>query len=444
MNVKQTVELDITGSGMDGEGVARLDGKVVFVPYTLKGERVRAVVKSVKKNYATASVVKVLQPSPHRVEPICPHYYKCGGCDAAHVDDAYRREMIVAELKSNLKKIAGIDAEVDDFVVGRSARRNKASLPFGLVGGKIALGMYKAGTHEVIPVECDLLSERTNAVCREVLRFVNAKRMSVYDDAVGTGLLRHLVVRDIGGERISVTVVINGKGFYGERELYGALPPYVDLFVCENTKRGNVIMGDDVRLVGGEPRLKANVLGVKAELSPLSFFQVNDEVRDLLYGAVLENISAPTLIDLYSGIGITSNLAAGKCKRVVAVECVPQAVADADSTKILNCNGDVIRNICGNAQDVMPTLGAEYSGADILVDPPRKGCDAAVMTAAAALLPNKLIYVSCNHATMCRDIRVFIDAAKQAGCSYEIAKLSLFDMFRPSHHVETLICLKRE
>ncbi len=439
MNVKDTIEAEILSNGMDGEGIARVDGKVVFVPYTLKGERVRAVVKAVKKNYAEAAAVKILEPSARRVKPSCPHYYKCGGCDTCHIDGEYRREVLIDELKNNFRKIADMECPPVKFVSCGSAVRNKIAMPFGSSDGGIVLGMYKKNSHDIVPVDCEAASALTREVVRIVCAFCNEKRLSVYDGD-GNGVLRHLVVRHVG-RRASVTLVINAKalsdGF--ERALYERLPEECDFFICSNTRKGNSILSDTVRLVGGNPKLKVNVLGVEAELSPLSFFQVNDEIRDKLYTAVLEHVSSPTLVDLYSGIGITSNLAARKCEKVIAVECVSAAVKDAEKTAALNGNADKIVNICGDAEKVLPGLAARVKNADVLVDPPRKGCDAAVMNAIAEIAPKKLIYVSCNHATMCRDIKMFNDKTP----NYRMTELTLFDMFVNTHHVETLACLER-
>ncbi len=442
MNVGDVLELDIQGSGMDGEGVARVDGKVVFVPFTLKGERVRAVVKTVKKCCAFATVIKVVIPSPHRVAPRCPHYFKCGGCDMLHIDEKHRREILLAEIENNFKKIAGIDIAVNTFMGCEAAVRNKYAMPFGYIGGKTVLGMYRRKTHAVEPVDCIMQSGRARFVAKLVCEFMNARRIGVYDGATGRGLLRHLVMRE-AGERMSVTLTVNGDGLgeANEKALYKALPDYVDLFVSPDKSRNNLVMGDTVRLIGGRAKLETEVLGVKAELSPLSFFQVNDGVRDELYRAAIGNITAPVLVDLYSGIGITSNLAAKKCSRVIAVECVEAAVRDADRTAALNGNADRIENICGNVEDVLPKMTNEISGADVLVDPPRKGCTAAVMNAVAAISPSRFVYISCNHATMCRDIRQFIDAS---GGNYDVTDVSAFDMFPGSHHVEVVAVMQRK
>lgn len=438
MREKEIIEVNIVRSGMDGEGIAEVDGKVVFVPYTLAGERVRAVVCEVKKKYAAASVIKILAPSPHRVAPDCPHYYKCGGCDTRHLDGEYRRAMLMSELENNLRKIARLDAAPTEFIASAIARRNKLAMPFAVVGGRVVLGMYRKNSHEVVPVDCLFASERMREAVRVVTQFADEKKLSVYDERTGKGLLRHLVVREAGG-RLSVALVVAADRFDGESVLAERLPSCCDFFVCPNTRKNNVIMGDSARLVKGNERLAVNVLGVRAELSPLSFFQVNDEIRDRLYADAIGEVSAPTLVDLYSGIGITSNLAAKKCDRVYGVECVPQAVVDADGTAAINGNADRIVNTCGDVERVLPTLGVT-GRVDVLVDPPRKGCGAAVMTEIAKLSPEKLVYISCNHATMCRDVRIFLDARSD----YRVSTCRLYDMFPCTHHAETLVVLTRD
>ncbi|MCH5155584.1 MAG: 23S rRNA (uracil(1939)-C(5))-methyltransferase RlmD [Clostridiales bacterium] len=440
MNINEVVELEITDSGMNGEGVAQQNGKVVFVPYTLKGERVRAVVKQVKSKFAVCSVIKVLSKSPHRVEPQCPHYYKCGGCDTRHLSPEYRQETLISELKNNLKKISNIQFDNIEFEpnIAGGLMRNKLSMPFGQVDGKVVLGLYRQNTHVVEPVSCQMSGALANIIADTVCDFANTKRLPVYDEKSGSGLLRHLVVRTVG-DRASATLVINAQKFDGEKQLADMLPKNVDFFVCENTARSNVIMGDRVRLVKGNARLKIDVLGVKAELSPLSFFQVNDYMRDRLYEDAMNAVTGDTLIDLYSGIGITSNLAARKCKKIIAVECVEQAVKDADYTAKLNGNMDKITNICGNVEDVLPKISDTVGSVDVLIDPPRKGCGEAVMQAVAKFRPKTLVYISCNHATMCRDIRTFLDLSPD----YRLDSAKLFDMFIGTHHTETMVVLKR-
>lgn len=436
MVAKEIIETEILSNGMDGEGIARIDGKVVFIPYTIKGERVRAVVKQVRSRYAVASVIKVLDSSPHRVSPSCPHYFKCGGCDTMHIDGEYRREILLGELKNNLKKIAGIDYTPSVFVSGGSGLRNKISMPFGFADGRVVAGLYRQNTHTVESVDCAACGPRSKQIAETVCEFANAKRLSAYDGRTGKGLLRHIVLRE--ADRVSATLVINAERFDCEDELASLLPEYCDFFISPNTARNNVILGETVRLVKGNARLSVNVCGVRAELSPLSFFQVNDEIRDRLYAAAIGEISSPELIDLYSGIGITSNLAAKKCRRVTAVECVPQAVADADRTAEINGNREKTVNICGAVEDVLGGLRVDGKVTDVLVDPPRKGCDGAVMRAIADISPNRVIYISCNHATMCRDIKLLSDLN-----SYTLAKCELFDMFPNTHHTETLCVLER-
>ncbi len=447
MNVNDIIDIDIISSGMNGEGIARVDGKVVFVPYTLSGERVRARVRQIKSKYINATVIKVLSPSQNRVAPDCPHYFKCGGCDMLHVTDEYRRDVLIGELKNNFAKIAGIDLERVEFVPSAFGRRNKIAMPFGLVDGKVALGMYRYNSHTIEPVKCLMAGELTKTVINTVVDFANAEKLSVYDGKKD-GLLRHLVVREVGG-RAAVAIVVNGDGL-GKRlesKLAALLPDNVDLFICPNTRNNNVIMGDAVRLVKGSPRLGVEVCGVKAELSPLSFFQVNDEIRDKLYLDAVSSLHSDTLIDLYSGIGILSNLALRSCNKVYAVEIVPQATADADHTASVNGNSDRIQNICGSVEKVLPKFKDKAEcgeDTDIIVDPPRKGCGDGVMNSIAHFAPKTLIYISCNHATMCRDIKLFLDESKLLGNEYGLDRVKIFDMFENTHHCETLAVFVRK
>lgn len=442
MNVKETVEAEIVSNGMDGEGIARVDGKVLFVPYTLKGERVLVSVKSVKSKYAVGKAVKILQPSPYRITPECPHYYNCGGCDTGHICPQYRKEILIADLQNNLRKIADIEYSDIEFVECEAGKafRNKISMPFGSAGGKTVLGMYRGNTHTVEPVRCKMQDVKAREIADIVCGFANERGLSVYNESSGKGVLRHLVLRAVDG-RVSATLVVNtDRENEWEKQLASRLPDDCDFFICPNMRRNNVIMGDAVRLVKGRDKLPVNVLGVKAELSPLSFFQVNDYIRDKLYTEAIDAVGSETLIDLYSGIGITSNLAVAKCQKITAVECVPQAVKDADITAVLNGNSDKINNICGDTERVLGSIDADEENTDVLVDPPRKGCGAAVMRAIADIMPQKLIYISCNHATMCRDIKLFRDIAQ----GYEISVCKAFDMFPDTHHTETLCVLERK
>lgn len=440
MNLKQTIDIDIESNGVNGEGIARVDGKVVFVPFTLKGERVRAVVKCVKRKYAQADVIKVLSSSPYRKTPDCAQYFKCGGCDTCHIDDGYRKQTLVSELKNNLKKIAGIEFESIGFVESDTLMRNKIAMPFGYDKGRVTLGMYRQGTHSFVSVidSCLLLNPNMRKISGIICDFANEFNIPCYNESTEDGILRHLVMRTVGG-RTSATVVINAHDLYNESELYSRLSGVeCDLFVSTNTRKTNVIFGDSVRLIGGEPVLKAEVMGVRAELSPQSFFQVNDCIRDKIYKAAIDHIQSDTLIDLYSGIGITSNIAASKCKSVISVELSPQAVKNAVHTAELNGNGKTIDTRCGSVEKIINDITVQ--DCDVIVDPPRSGCGGNVMRAIAQIHPKNLIYISCNHATMSRDISELITAAPD----YSLISCDIYDMFPTTHHVETVVLLSRK
>lgn len=447
MKIGDIIELEITDNGMNGEGIARLDGTVIFVPHTLVGERVRAVVKEVKKNFARAKVIKLLSASPDRVEPKCDCYYRCGGCDLLHVSTERERTIKINELKNNLSKIGGISVSEVNYIDSDTDTdyRNKVQVPFGYHDGAIVTGYYEPKSHKVVPMtKCCLNGAWASEIIRNFVKFANENMLSVYDEKTGVGLLRHIVLRRIN-HQISVVIVINGTKIENIKKF--ELPNNCSLFYSVNTRRTNVIMGDRLMHMSGNRTLSGEILGVKFELSPESFMQINDNVRDKLYMSALEAIGdADVCIDLYSGIGITANLLAKKCNKIYSIEIVPSAVANARKTAEINQNTSKIDTICGDTAIQLPKLvdklrtenGASMPNFTVLIDPPRKGCDASVLDAIIAVRPAKIVYISCNHATQSRDIKHILTATDNA---YTTSTPTLFNMFPNTSHVESLITL---
>lgn len=439
------IEIDIDSSGMNGEGVARCDGLVVFVPYTLVGERVRAQVLTVKKSFATARVIKVLNASELRVKPDCENFFKCGGCDMMHITLDEERRIKTAEIENNLLKIGGISRSVDNFVDSplELGYRNKAQFPFGRgVDGKIAIGYFKPNSHIFVPCsECLLLGDFIKPIVNVVLDFCNSEGLSVYDEATHNGLLRHLVIRKVD-KRTAVTLVINGETIKNIDKLANILPIEASLYINENKARTNVIIGKQYKLIKGDMNLPVQVLGVKAKLAPDAFMQINDGIRDLLYNQAIELMGDGVAVDLYSGIGITTNLLAKKCEKVYSIEIIESACENARDTARLNENTSKIEVICGDASIEMPKLAKRIVGEiSVLLDPPRKGVDENVLTALLTLNPSKIVYISCNHATMARDIALINSLSDN---QYTISELNAYNMFPRTHHVETLACLEKK
>lgn len=445
MRKSDIIEIDIDSSGMNGEGVARCDGLVVFVPFTLIGERVRAQVLNVKKSFATARVIKVLNASELRVKPECENFFKCGGCDMMHITLDEERRIKTGEIENNLSKIGGISRKIDNFFDSplELGYRNKAQFPFGRdKNGHIAVGYFKPNSHIFVPcAECLLVGDFIKPIISAVLDFCNSEGLSVYDETTHSGLLRHLIVRKVDN-RIAVTLVINGESITNIDKLANKLPSETSLYINVNKAQTNVILGKQYRLIKGDMNLPVKVLGVKAMLAPDAFMQINDGIRDLLYSRAIELMGDGVAVDLYSGIGITSNLLAQKCEKVYSIEIVESACENARETALLNENASKIEVICGDAAIEMPKLVERINGEiSVLLDPPRKGVDESVLKALLTLNPSRIVYVSCNHATMARDIALINTLS---GDQYTISELNAYNMFPRTHHVETLACLNKK
>ena len=448
MKIKDKFETDIVAVGMNGEGIARIDNTVVFVPSVLKGEMAWVEITDVKKNYAFAKVIKLLEASPDRVSPPCRICYKCGGCEMLHIAYSAQLEIKRANVKNCLDKELKSDIEVNETVPSPDVYgyRNKIQLPIAIVDGKICAGFFAPNTHKVIPFiregeegKCLLNDEGMQKIISTFLTFVKENNISVYDERLHKGLIRHLVIRRVG-DSYAVCAVINGKSLPSYKRFVEKLQSFgysFSLYISANEKRTNVIMGEKTVTLYGEDKVRGNALGVTYEVSPLSFMQVNDKVRDLIYskvGEIIKNSGIDNVIDAYSGIGIMSNIFARYAKKVYAIEIVPEAIEDAKKLAQLNSNADKIVNICGDCAEELPPLVARLDKSVVVIDPPRKGCDERVLRAMLAARPTKIIYVSCNPATLARDLRILSDG-------YSIESVTPYDMFPNTKHVETLAIL---
>lgn len=439
------ITLEIERFGAFGEGVSHALGMAIFVPYAIPGEIVEAHVLSVKKGYAYAKLLNVIKTSDDRREPKCSYFYKCGGCDLQHVDYKTQLELKVSSVRETLRRVGGVDIE-DIGIVSSSEYdcRNKLTLPFSCTQGKVLLGFYSERSHRVVAItECPLSSWSKNVI-KIVTEWANKYHHTVYDENSTRGLLRALSVRVVEG-RFMFTLVVTKPQVNGIRELSKTLQdeyPESIFYLNINKKDTNVVLGDKNILVHGEEKLKGEAVGVKYFLSPVSFAQVNDEVRDQLYSEVLRTIdTGTTVVDAYSGAGVMSVLVSRKAKEVYGIEIVPEAVIDADVTAQENGVKEKITNTAGDCAVVLPNLLKKLrqngeSNVNIILDPPRKGCDETVLQAVLKSAPNKIVYVSCNPATLARDLKILSSA-------YKVQKVKLFDMFPQTKHVESVVCLER-
>ena len=416
--LKQDDILDVVidGYGMDGEGVAHADDNVIFVPFAMKGERVKAKVTYVKRNLVFCSLKEILRFSPLRVCPDCNRFLRCGGCDMLHVKYEEQLRIKKENVKTLFRKNVGYEPEIEDVVPSpkQLAYRNKIQLPFGTVNGKVAVGFFKENSHKIVSItKCFLHGDWVEKLIGVFLSYAEKYDLKAYDECSKKGTLRHLVARYIDG-KYCIVVVTNKCVLPHANDLLKMLDEAVgeeySLYYSPKTEHNNVIMGKTVVPVKESPFI-IDVLGIKVSLNPFSFLQLNDDVRDLIYTAVAKSIpDGSTVVDAYAGVGILGATLAKRGARVYNIEIVPEATADGDILAKENGLEDKISNINGDAAVILPQLLEKLNIKDkiyIILDPPRKGIAPEVSDALNSLsCPVKLIYISCNPATLTRDLKL--------------------------------------
>ena len=433
----------IEGYTSEGLGVARIDGQAVFVHRALRGEDCDVLLLKVLKNAAFGKVVKVHEPSPHRVEPDCPYYGKCGGCDFRHMD---REEELYAKktrVQDALRHIGGSDVQVEEILAGeRLHYRNKSQFPIAADG---TVGFYKARSHQVIPVEnCLLQKVDTNNVQLKFDRYIRLYNVSCYDERTRQGLLRHLYVRSNGAGESLVCIFANGRELPHEAELVALLreasPRIVGVVLGVNTQPTGAILGKEYRTLWGTDVLTDELCGLTFRLSVPSFYQVNREMAEVLYDKAVEFAAltgTETVLDLYCGAGTITQVMARHAGRVIGAEIVPEAIEDAKA----NAKRNGVENVeffCGDASAVAADFAAKGLRPDVIcVDPPRKGLAPEVVRAAAQMAPRRIVYVSCDPATLARDVKLF------AAEGYGAVRAAAVDMFPGTANVESVVALER-
>ncbi len=438
--------LTINGYGMDGEGVAHADNYVIFVPFAMKGEQVRAKVTYVKKNLVFCALKEVLRSSKERVTYDCNRFPRCGGCDLLHISYQEQLRIKKENVETLFRKNAGMDITVDEVVPSprQLAYRNKIQLPFGSVNGKTAVGFFRENSHKIVSItKCFLHGEWVEKLITVFLEYAEKYNVKPYDEGSRTGVLRHLVARFIDN-KYCIVVVTNNCRLPHASDLIVMLQEKIgedfSLYYSPKEEHNNVIMGRTVVPVKESPFI-IDVLGVKASLNPFSFLQLNNDVRDLIYTAVAAQIpDDSTVIDAYAGVGIIGATLAKRGARVYNIEIVPEATVDGDVLAEQNGLKDLVTNVNGDAAVLLPKLLTDINVKDqiyIILDPPRKGISSEVAAALNGLdCPVRLFYISCNPATLTRDVKLLSE-------KYDIEKVTLYDMFPQTKHVETLVVLKR-
>lgn len=446
------IEVEITDNGMEGEGIARYGGYTVFVPFAITGEKVKAKITYVKKELAFSQLKEVLTPSPLRVKPPCNRFGRCGGCNLMHMDYEFQLKIKRDNIVRLLQKNALCSVPVEEVVPCSTpfAYRNKIQLPFGYADKRVALGFYRENTHKIVSItKCFLHGEWAEKLINIFLEYAARFNLSAYDEITGTGHLKHLVARYVDG-KLSVTVVTDNQplrqtGFLIKelKEQFGEF----SLYQSKKPEKTNVIMGKTIIPIKTAP-LIIDELGIKTEVNPYSFLQLNEEIRDKIYLQIAEEINAkdnPVVIDAYAGIGILGAVLAKRGARVYNIEIVPEATQDGDKLAKNNCLEKSIININGDAAKKLPLLikqlyesqTDDFSNLNIILDPPRKGCSEEVINAINGLqTPHTLYYISCNPATLSRDLFRLKN--------YEIRYVKPYDMFCNTSHVEVLVSLCRK
>ncbi len=435
------LEIEIDGIGYEGEGIAHLGGYTVFIRYALPGEKVRAVVILVKPTFAVAKLQQVLRVSPDRATPFCPVYYRCGGCGLQHMTYDAQLRFKQNAVREAFRKTARMDIEPCQTVPSPRPTfyRNKMSLP--VRGDDAQTGFFATGSHRLVPIEeCPIQFDGNGELIGAFRAFMHKNDLRGYNETERTGDVRHLSVRQLGDFR-TVTVVTNGNRakqlapFNAVlEELYGNKYAY---YLNENTSAGNRILGEKSVLAGGE-LAPVTVDGLQVSVHPHAFFQVNDGVRQKLYAAAAEHANSHAAVDAYSGAGILSALLARKASAVLGVEIETAAVRSAQDMAARNGIQNVTF-VCDDCAEALPRLPQAFRGQNtvVVLDPPRAGCDRRVLAALSAACPAKIVYISCNPATLARDVSLLT----QSG--FALSSVTPFDMFPQTAGVETLCVLTR-
>lgn len=443
MNVEknQVYEVDILDNGIEGEGIAKIDGFTVFVPGTIKGEKVRVKILKVLSSHGFGKVEEIIEKSEFRRDADCDTFSKCGGCSMRHMSYEKTLEVKRNNVISTLKK-QGLDIEVKD-VIGMDKPffyRNKLQYPVGMdSNGNAVLGIFAPRSHRIIETKkCFIQDERLQDIANSIFKFIRENNIPVYDEKNFTGEIRHLVLRiGVKTGEIVVTIVSNNEKITKEKELIEFVvrkyPNVKTIIKNVNSKNTNVILGNENVVLYGEGYIYDELLGFKFKISPMSFYQVNPYQTEKLYSKAIEyaDLSGKeTVFDLYCGIGTIGICASRNVKKLYGIETVPDAIKDAKENARING----IRNAEFFVGDVEKTLPKFIEENDIrpdvvFLDPPRKGCEKTALDTIMKIMPKKIVYVSCNPATLARDLKILQDR-------YETKEVTPVDMFPYTSHVE--------
>lgn len=451
--VKKNEEIIVTCEDLthEGNGVAKVNHYPLFIPNVLPGERAKIKIVRVNKKFAYGKLLSLESKSSSRVEPPCNVFYRCGGCQLQHMNYESQLEMKRKNVINNLQRIGHLENVPVHPVLGMTDPwyyRNKIQMPVGEKAGELITGFYRERSHDIIPDmdSCLIQNKSGDAMIALVREIANDLGIEAYDEVSHSGVLRHIIIRTAYKTNDSMVILVTKtKKLPHEAEFIKRItskgPEVKSIIHNVNSFRTNVILGDDTKTIFGEDYIYDSIGDLQFKLSPKSFFQVNPRQTKVLYEQALTYADVKEddiVIDAYCGIGSISLFLAQKAKKVYGVEMVPEAIADAKANARLN-NIDNVEFVIGKAEEVMQSW--KNSGLKpnvIVVDPPRKGCDEKLLQAMIDMKPERIVYVSCNSATLARDLRILEDGG------YKTKEVQPVDMFSQTYHCEAVALLSRE
>ena len=446
----QCYEMTCESFGQDAQGVCRHDGIAVFVPGLLPGERARVRIVKPEKRYAFGRIEELLEKSPDRAEPFCPIYKRCGGCVCQHMTYETSLAFKRRQVQDLLERVGGLSIEVPP-VLGMAhpfGYRNKGAYPVAQVGGVPACGFFAPRSHDLIPLPqngCAIQGEDSAKATQAVLAWMRQNNVPAYDELTGRGLVRHIMTRSTTHGELMVVLVVTRADIPKAGQLIELLKAAVSglcsICLSINSRRTNVILGTDIRVLWGKGTMEDTLCGLRFSVSPLSFFQVNPSQTEKLYGLALEYAGltgSETVVDAYCGAGTISLLLAQKAKKVIGIEIVPEAIQNANENAVRNHIENAEFHV-GATEELLPRLIADGLRPDVIVlDPPRKGCDPAVLDAIIAAAPKRVVYVSCGAPTLARDAKLLAEGG------YTAEKVQCVDMFCWTGAVETVMVMSQQ
>ncbi|NLC11675.1 MAG: 23S rRNA (uracil(1939)-C(5))-methyltransferase RlmD [Firmicutes bacterium] len=448
LRIGEEISIKIEGLNHGGEGVGRYKGFTVFVPYAVPLDLVTARVISLQKNYARALLQSVSQPSYKRVSPLCQHFEKCGGCQLQHLNYAEQLKFKRDIVRNALQRIAHLDVPVLPTIGMEEPwhYRNKSQVPVGLVNNEVRIGFYEKRSHTIVDLKCcPIQHPRNDKVVNTVREALRKNKIPLYDEKKHTGIVRHIIARtSFSNAETLVVIVTNSRSLpYAEQliqSLQENIPGLCGVVQNINTRRVNTIMGQENITLWGRSYLIESIADLKFHISPHSFFQVNPIQTGALYQKAKEYAGltgSETVFDIYCGIGTIALYLARFSKKVIGVESVEAAVKDARQNAELN-NTKNVEFFTGLAEEVVAKLiESGYQADVVIVDPPRKGCDQKLLSAMSEMQPDRIVYISCNPATLARDLKYLSEHG------YESMEAQPIDMFPQTSHVETVVLMSR-